>query len=106
MPKTKKLKTIGSLKGVTSIKRLFSSPRRWTKGTMKSPDATAVCLLGAVKEIYPSRQGEIQDKIKKSISKYYKITCGQAKKPDIIAFNDARTRTFRDVKWVVSDANV
>jgi hypothetical protein len=107
MPKVKKLKPIDTLKGVKSLRRLFSTERRWIKGDYITNDNTQVCLVGGVETIYSgNKEAEVKQKLKKSISNFYKMRCGQAKKKDIEEFNDSRTRKFSDIRWVIEDAKV
>lgn len=107
MPKVKKLRPISSLKGVKTINQLLSTPRRWVKGAYITTDGTKVCLVGAVNAIYNSdKNTEVRNKLRKSITNFYKSRSGQAKNKDIESFNDARTRTFADIRWVIQDAKV
>lgn len=109
MKKQKTLKPVSQLKGIKSVKQLYSTPRRWNKGNLTNSDGTAVCMLGAIGHVYGQYNDvvvKVEEKVKRAISAFYKTRCGQAKKVAIESFNDSRTRKFEDIKWVINAAKV
>lgn len=111
---SKKLIPLNNLKRKpTSLRQLFSSPKRWHKGDygigksgkpicfndkIVESNPTCLCLLGGLGYVYKNmwhRNEEIREYIKYHHNQRY-----------IEDFNDSSETTFEDIKKLVNDLNL
>ena len=88
-----------------SVKQLLSTARRWHKGEYANDDNTACCLAGALEVVYGDGP-EFMEAETKVLAAIRKFTKKGSKAPRIANFNDAPTRSFRDIQTVVRMAGV
>lgn len=101
----KKLKPLDQCK-FQSVKQLFSTPKRWTKGEFFNADNTACCLMGAIDTVEHHTGKDyfnMIDKLKRVIAKKTKKAYHSISIPE---YNDSPKRTFEDIKEVVELARI
>lgn len=111
---SKKLTPLNNLKRKpTSLRQLFSSPKRWHKGDygigksgkpicfsdeIVKSNPICLCLLGGLGYIY-GNTGYNNHKIQEYIRKNYNHEYAED-------FNDSKETTFEDIKKLVNDLNL
>ena len=107
MSKLKPLKRLREIK-VKSLRQLFSTPRRWSKGHFFSDDRMSCCLLGGVNLVYKNIKDNdcIRKKLEKAILEYTRNRPTGRITSHVPTFNDDVSTTFEDIKQVVKLAGV
>jgi hypothetical protein len=114
----KKMKTVKQLK-VTTVKQLFSSPKRWCKKACISDGEMSCCLVGAAQIVYlkPANREAYENAISKIFDVLNERRKKQKKAPYvannhfekfgiIASWNDSSSVTFEKVKEVVHKAKI
>jgi hypothetical protein len=109
------------IKAKTLFGLFRNHPERWIKGctakTSKkgrvtcytSVDAHCFCLSGAINRLYPipDKWKEVTQKLQQVIGELFPpYTQNELFAGDIIAFNDSRKTTFKDIMKVIKKAKV
>jgi hypothetical protein len=89
-----------------SVKQLLSTDRRWSKYMYATPDNTAISLAGAINTVYGDDTDAANTAERKIVTAIRKFTKKGRKAPGIEAFNKCRTRSFNDIKTIVTMAGV
>ena len=89
------------------MRELFSDDSKWTQGAFArnkqgvevdvgNPDAVCFCFQGAMRKCYGKNSYKIIDKLDNSRGMLFSIT----------AWNDAKERTFEDIKNLVEKLDI
>jgi hypothetical protein len=99
---------------VKTLQEFYSRPGRWTKEAMArdargaqthtdSDAAVALCLSAAVDHVYGEDSAQITEELLEVINEGLDNTQSF---DDLISWNDAAARTFKDIRWLLSKANL
>jgi hypothetical protein len=99
---------------VKTLTEFYSRPGRWTKETLArdsqgarvEPDssaAVALCLTAAVAYVYGEEDARVTEELLEVINEGLDNTSAF---DDLASWNDAAARTFKDIRWLLSRANL
>jgi hypothetical protein len=97
-----------------TLQEFYSRPSRWTKEALArdrygaqvhidSDTTVALCLSAAVSHIYGEEDARVTQELLEVINEGLDNT--QAF-DDLTSWNDASARSFKDIRWLVSRANL
>ncbi len=98
----------------STVLELLSDPKKWTQDVeardsqgmptdVNNNDTTCWCLLGAIAYIYGS---EHHDSKCSNLQRAIDDTCSDGKSVNIIDFNDAHSRTHKEILAVLEKAQI
>jgi hypothetical protein len=100
---TKKTKSKSTKKAEPkTLRELFTSARQWMKNQMRDGHGR-YCLVGGLQRVYgdnPGRRLAMRSRLCQHLPSQYRAT------RNIVAFNDAPTTTFADIRRLIVRARV
>jgi hypothetical protein len=112
--KTKEKENKLMLPVAKTLQEFYSRPSRWTKEALArdrygaqthsgSDVAVALCLTAAVSYVYGEEEARVTEELLGVINEGLDNTQSF---DDLMSWNDASARTFKDIRWLVSRANL